>query len=130
MAKRDMFAQFRKGSGQAPQYGSLAPVPASATAKYVQSFDERAIMQEQPPKIDGGPKGNPKRDQWPTDGSAESDTRFFPKRIIEYVEYTNMRADNQVLVRETPSSKKADKNAWPRRGLRVYYDQAGEDLTT
>lgn len=121
MAKgRDLFAQFRKGSGQAPQYGSLAPVPASATAKYVQSFDERAIMQEAPPTIDGTPRGNPKR---PEIGNFDA----VPQRVSEYDGMANMRADNQVLVRETPSSRKAEQNSYARR-IRVYRDQAGENL--
>ena len=119
MAK-DIFAQFRKGSGQAPQYGSLAPVPASATAKYVQSFDERAIMSEAPPTIDGGPKGNPKRDFVPkvVDG---------PKLLAAYDGLANLRADNQVLVRETPTSSKSDRDMRARK-LRVYRDQAGENI--
>jgi hypothetical protein len=128
MAKTDKFAQFRKGSGVAPDYGTLAPVPASATAKYVQSFDERAIMQEQPPTISGSPRGNPKPDVWPTDGSGERDSRFFPKLIFELDDMRNIRSDNQVLVRETPSSKKADKNVWAKN-IYHYTDQAGEDLT-
>ena len=121
MAKgKDLFAQFRKGSGQAPQYGSLAPVPASATAKYVQSFDERAIMQEAPPTIDGTPRGTPKR---PEIGNFDA----IPRLVAEYDGLANLRAENQVLVRETPSAKKSEKNAWPNK-LRVYRDPAGENI--
>ena len=117
----DIFAQFRKGSGEAPQYGTLAPVPAAKRAKYVQSFDERAIMQEQPPKVDAGPRGNPKRDDLPSQTAG-------PRRLSAYDDLTNMRADNQTLVREVPNSKKAEKNAWPSR-LRIGRgDSSGEGI--
>jgi len=128
MAKTDKFAQFRKGSGVAPDYGTLAPAPASTTAKYVQSFDERAIMQEQPPTISGTPRGNPKPDEWVGQQNGKPDSPTFPRLIIELDDMRNIRSDNQVLVRETPSSKKADKNVWAKN-IYHYTDQAGEDLT-
>ena len=115
-----IFDQFKKDSGQAPQYGSIAPVPASKTAKYVQSFDDRAIMQEQPPKATGSPKGSPARDDLPSQVAG-------PRRLSHYDDRANMRADNQTLVREVPDSKKSDKNAKPNR-LRIYRDAAGENL--
>ena len=115
-----VFDKFKKGSGEAPQYGTLAPVSAAKTAKYVQTFDDRAIMQEQPPKAAGGPRGVPTRDELPTQHT-------YPRRLLAYDAMSNMRADNQTLVREVPSTSKADKNAKPNR-LRIYRDAAGENL--
>ena len=115
-----IFDKFKKGSGEAPQYDTLAPQPATKKAKYVQSFDERAIMQEQPPKIQGGAKGSPKRDDLPSQTAGA-------RRLQAYDGMSNMRADNQVLVRATPSSQKSDKNARPDR-LRIYRDASGESL--
>lgn len=119
----DIFKQFRKGSGQAPQYGTLAPVPANKTGKYVQSFDERAIMQEQPPRTESGPRGNPKPDEWDGQQNGKPDSPTYPRRIRVYDELANVRADNQVLVRETPSSRKGEKNAWPS-ALRIQRDES------
>jgi len=125
----DKYAPYRKGSGKAPDYGTLAPVPASATGKYVQSFDERAVMQEQPPTISGTPRGNPKPDAWDGQQNGKPDSPTYPRLIIELDELKNIRSDNQVLVRDTPTSKKGEKNIW---GQFVYHysNQAGEDLTT
>jgi hypothetical protein len=107
--------QFRKGSGEAPQYSVLAAgAQANQTAKYVQSFDERAIMSETPPTISGTPRGNPKRDVLP-DGYHE------PSKLLAYADMSNMRADNQVLVAETPNSQKGTKDKWPNK-LRMYRD--------
>lgn len=107
--------QFKKESGQAPQYSVLAAgAQANQTAKYVQSFDERAIMAETPPTISGTPRGSPKRDVLP-DGYHE------PNRLHGYADMSNLRADNQVLVAETPDSKKATKDRWPNK-LRMYRD--------
>ncbi len=121
MAKpRNVLDQFKKGSGEAPQYSVLASTTRPASAKYVQNFDERAIMQEEPPTIAGGPKGSPKRDVLPQQTA-------YPRRLIEMDDETNIRADGQVLVRATPTSSKADRDTKARR-LGVYQDAAGEGL--
>lgn len=116
------FARFAKGSGQAPQYGTLAPPGVRpATAKFVQAFDPRAIMQEQPSPIDAGPKGAPARD-------ARQTVLGRPPRMISYDDAANMRADNQVLVRDVPTSDKSDRMASEPNRLRMYRDASGENL--
>ena len=53
---------------------------------------------------------------------------FDPKGTLQaYDDMSNMRADNQVLVRAVPTSQKSDKNARPDR-LRIYRDASGESL--
>ena len=108
---------------KSPKMNANAPAsrPATATGKYVQSFDEIAVMTEQPAKAAPWvPRGNPKRDSTtPANGT--------PRLLASYDDRQNLRADGKVLVRETPDSKKTDKDARPN-GLRVYRQQAGEDL--
>jgi hypothetical protein len=122
---KTLFARFAKGSGQAPQYSTLAPVPANATAKFVQTFDERAIMQEQPPTAAGGPKGSPTPDTWVSVGRKGEDSLPY---LYAPDEVANVRADNQVLVRATPTSSKADNRYATPNKLRMYRDEAGESI--
>lgn len=106
---------------QSPARGGNAPTGSPATAKYVQSFEEVATQTEQPSKA--APwvtRGNPKRDPIP-DGQHE------PNLLVVLDDRVNIRADGKVLVRETPDSKKSDKDSRPN-GLRVYRQQAGEDI--
>ena len=121
MAKpKSILDQFKKGAGEAPQYSVLANTTRPASANYVQNFDGRAIMQEEPPTIAGGPKGSPKRDALPRQIG-------YARRLIEFDDETNIRADGQVLVRATPTSSKADRDTKARR-LGVYHDASGEGL--
>lgn len=111
--------QFAKGSGQAPQYSTLAPVPANTTAKNLQSFDERAIMTEEAPTISGGPKGSPALDP---KVYALGD----PQRIVALDDSVNLRANGAVLTRTIPNSDKSGKDARPR--IQTYRQQSGEDV--
>lgn len=118
---RNVLDRFKKDSGVAPQYGTLAaPGVRPATGKYVQSFDERAVMQEEPPTQDGGPKGSPAIPSLP-------DAHGPAPKLRVYDGTQNIRADNQILVRETPTSDKGEKNKWASR-IGTYRDAAGEGL--
>src|SRR2546429_3044671 len=103
-----VFDKFKKDSGQAPQYGTLAPVPAAKTAKYVQTFDDRAIMQEQPPKAAGGPRGGATRGELATQHT-------LPRPLPSYDAMSHIRADQQTLVPGVPYPKKTDQNAKTHR---------------
>lgn len=116
--------QYDPGTGPKPSNpkGVAANAAATATAKYVQSFDELSITVEQPAKAAPWvPRGNPQRYDLPMMDSP-------PKGLSIYDDRQNLRADGKVLVRETPDSKKTDKDARPN-GLRVYREQAGETIS-
>lgn len=108
------------GGSKSPKMSANAPSGrATDTAKYVQSFEEVAIMTEQPSPADPWvPRGNPKRD-------VHQDGLGVPGRLSAYDDRRNLRADPQTFFRDTPESVKSDKDARPDR-LRTYRLQSGE----
>ena len=97
-------------------------VRATATAKYVQSFDEISIRTEEPavagPLV---PRGNPKRD------TKESGVGT-PSRLQGYDERQNTRADPKTMFRDTPQSAKDKQDKRPNRLYR-FRIEAGEDIS-
>ena len=111
-------------------FAGVASVNAEGTAKYLQSFEEMAIMQEAPPATGGYvPRGKPRKGLSgdPTDGARSAADGATPKFLSERDDATNIRADNQILTRATPTSSKSERDKRPNK-LRTYTDAAGEGL--
>ena len=125
MADRSIKPGFKDNFAGAPT------VRATETAKNLQSFDEISIMTEQPspagPLI---PRGSPRKGLTgdTTDGARVAAANSTPKRLAELDDATNLRADNQILTRATPTSDKGTKSSKPTFKLRTYTDAAGENL--
>ena len=112
------------GISQKDNFAGQPTVRATETAKFVQSFDEVSLRQEQPGTMPGGwvPKGSPKRDTLFPDLPAQ------PMRLQAYDERQNVGADNQTLSRDTPESDKGKKDQRPD-WLYRFTSEAGEDIT-
>lgn len=114
-----------KGGVGIAQQGGWGPstVQANSTAKYVQSFDEISVRQEEPAPTDGYvPRGSPKRD------TLFDDMPAVPQRLQAYDERQNTRSDNQTFFRDTPQSAKDKQDKRPD-WLYKYTSEAGEDIT-
>jgi hypothetical protein len=121
----------RSMRGFKENFAGAPTVRATETAKNLQSFDEITIMSEQPATASPWiPRGSPRKGLTgdTTDGFTVAADNATPKMLVEKDDATNIRADNQILTRATPTSSKADRDKRPSFKLRTYTDAAGENL--
>ena len=125
MADRTIKPGFKDNFAGAPT------VRATETAKGLQSFDEISIMSEKPATASPWiPRGSPRKGLTgdTTDGARVAAANSTPRGLKELDDAVNLRADNQILTRATPTSDKATKSSKPTFKLRTYTDAAGENL--
>ena len=112
---------------------NFAGAPASraeGTAQYVQSFDEITITSQQPATASPWvPRGVPAKghSEDPKSSERAAADGATPHLLGIYDDATNLRADNVILVRATPTSSKAGQDKRPNK-LRTYQDASGEGL--
>jgi hypothetical protein len=108
-----------------PNFAAAPIVTASSTAKYVQNFDERAVMNEAPPTEQHSNKGSPTADFIP----AQPGNARFPQLLAVLNDETNLRSDGQVLTRTIPGlPSTAENRKWKPGYLRITRDASGENL--
>jgi len=121
----------RSMKGFKENFAGAPLVRATETAKGLQSFDEVTIMSEQPATASPWiPRGNPRKGLSgdSSNGDRVAAANSTPKRLSELDDAVNLRADNQILTRATPTSNKGDRDKRPTFKLRTYTDAAGENL--
>ena len=111
-------------------FAGAPTVRAEGTAAKLQSFDEITIMSEQPATHEPwAPRGTPSKDFTGSVTKAGTNVANSEGRYVAgHDDTTNLRADNVVHTRATPTSEKGTKSSKPTFKLRSYTDAAGENL--